>query len=732
LISCNAWASLPTKRVLILFPYESNFPGFFYFDNTLRSSLKASHSFQFDFYAESMDLLRFPEERHFEHLVHLYRERYAGRKLDLIIATLGPSRDFLKRYKKELFPDTPVLFVDIDTRLLDQDDLRNDGAIVTGRFDLEGTLELALGLHREVRDVFVVSGTSPLDRSLEDLAKKAFRRFEDRVGIHWLSGFSMDDVLQRVSSLPEHSIIFYLTLYRDADGKAFLSHQALSTISEKASVPIYGMSEYYLGAGMVGGHLYSFSRLGDKTAQSALRLLSGERPDQIQPLEERADRFVFDWRQLKRWNIHEDILPPGSIIRDKEFSAWEAYRLQIVGVGSALILQFILITALVSNLIRRRQATQALIHSEEQLQKAADEWKTTFDSIPDPIMVLDRELRIVRVNEAAVALLGLPRDRILGNNVHPFLGERDKPFDRKLLERTLQTQKHEHEEVFDEERDAWFQISVSPILDESGKISGILQAARDVSERKRAEAEAHRRLTELAHVTRVSTMGELAASLAHEINQPLTAILANAQAAQLFLSKTEPDLEEIRQILGDIVQDDKRVSEVIRRMRALLKKQMISYETFNLNEVVMECITLANSAPLLDGLTIQFEMQTDPIPVRADRVQLQQVLFNLLSNAAGAMRRAPLTSRRILITTSTEDGRRAKTAVADSGAGIDEHNVGRLFEPFYTTKPEGLGMGLSISQSIIKAHGGEMGAYNNRDGGATFSFTLPIDRKVRS
>jgi C4-dicarboxylate-specific signal transduction histidine kinase len=233
-------------------------------------------------------------------------------------------------------------------------------------------------------------------------------------------------------------------------------------------------------------------------------------------------------------------------------------------------------------------------------------------------------------------------------------------------------------------------------------------------------------MTELCHVTRVATMGELAASLAHEINQPLTAILSNAQAAQRFLANSEPDLDEVRQILDDIVSSDKRVSEVIRRMRALLKKQTASYESFNLHEAVMECVTLVNSASILDGLTIATETNADPIPVMADRVQLQQVVFNLLVNAAGAMRSAPRTSRRILLKTTVEGERTAKVSVTDSGTGIDQHGVDRLFEPFYTTKPEGMGMGLSISQTIIKAHGGAMGAVNNPDGGATFHFTLPV------
>ena len=276
-----------------------------------------------------MDLLRFPDERYFDKLVDLYQEKYGGQNIDLIIAVLRPSLDFLEKYGDGLFRGIPVLFVELDTRFLDDHALvPHHATAVTGRFDMGGTLDLALGLHQKVREVFVVSGASQMDRNLEALAKNAFRGFADRVKFSYFSGLPMAELLQKISALPEHSLIFYVTFYQDGDGKAFLPHQALSMISEVAKAPIYGTSEHFIGAGMVGAYVYSFAGLGVKTAQSALRLLSGDRPDAIAPLEEKADRYIFDWRQLKRWGISEERLPPGSIIRYRDFSLWETYRWQ--------------------------------------------------------------------------------------------------------------------------------------------------------------------------------------------------------------------------------------------------------------------------------------------------------------------------------------------------------------------------------------------------------------------
>jgi PAS domain S-box-containing protein len=679
-----------------------------------------------------MDLLRFPQEGYFDALVKLYREKYAGGRFDLIIATLGPSLDFLAKFDRELFSETPVLFVEVDTGMAEDSPLGDRCAVVTGRLDFEGTLGLALGLHPEVRDVFVVSGASSYDRKLEALARRAFPRFTDRVRFHDLCGLAMGELLEKVSKLPERSLLFYVTIYQDGDGKAFLNSRALSLITERASAPLYGASESFVGSGMVGGSVYSFTRLGEQAARSALRLLSGERPEQVVPVEVRADHTVFDWRQLKRWSIHEGRLPRNSVIRHKEFSLWEHYRTQILGIVSVLTLQTVLIWALVSNLRRRRQANRALSESEARLQRAVGEWKTTFDTYPDLIMVLDRDFRVLRANQATLSFFNEVPERVLGRTLNSLVDEWGGSFDGHVLQRSLETGKPVEEEIHDRKTDAWYLVSAAPVLDGQGGGAGFLYSARDLTGRKRAETEARRRMTELAHVTRVATMGELAASVAHEINQPLTAILSNAQAAQRFLAMPGPDLDEIRQILDDIVRDDRRISEVIRRMRALLKNQPVSCERVRLGEVITECIAMVRSAAPLEGLSITAELAREPLILRGDRVQLQQVLFNLMVNAAASMKNTPAPSRKMAISVRSKDDGSVSVSVSDCGSGIDEHNVERLFEPFYTTKPDGMGMGLSISQTIIKAHGGTMGGFNNPEGGATFFFTLPIDAEGAS
>jgi two-component system sensor kinase FixL len=246
---------------------------------------------------------------------------------------------------------------------------------------------------------------------------------------------------------------------------------------------------------------------------------------------------------------------------------------------------------------------------------------------------------------------------------------------------------------------------------------------QDVTQQQRARLEAERLRRDLTHVGRVTTMGEMAAALAHELNQPLTAILSNAHAGERYLAQGAPPLDEIREILQDVVGDARRAGEVIQRLRGLLRKDEVRYLPLNINQVIREMATLVHTDAILRNVGIDLNLAPELPLVRGDRVQLQQVLLNLVLNGMEAMGPSG-ESRRIVIRTQLADGA-VRIAVQDQGPGIPVDQLSRIFETFYTTKSNGMGMGLPISRSIVEAHGGRIWAENNPDRGATFAFTLP-------
>jgi len=253
-------------------------------------------------------------------------------------------------------------------------------------------------------------------------------------------------------------------------------------------------------------------------------------------------------------------------------------------------------------------------------------------------------------------------------------------------------------------------------------------ALRARAERKQAEEALHQAREELAHVTRVTTLGELAASIAHEVNQPLAAIIADANACLHWLEADRPDLDSVREALAAVVKDGDRAGEVITRIRALLSRSSVAHRPCDLAGVIRDVLLLVGPELGRHGTVLQTSLATDLPPVMGDRVQLQQVLLNLLLNAAEAVRNVPPERRRLVVRSTLErrdDGSWAVVAVEDAGVGFREEQAGRLFEAFYTTKPGGLGMGLSISRSIMDGHRGRLWATANPSHGATFHFALP-------
>ena len=283
--------------------------------------------------------------------------------------------------------------------------------------------------------------------------------------------------------------------------------------------------------------------------------------------------------------------------------------------------------------------------------------------------------------------------------------------------------RYQPETLWDEHRNLIL-ILLAVFLAQAVTIAGLLAQRR---QRQLAEAEILNQRTELAHVARVSTMGQLTSALAHELNQPLGAILRNAEAAEIFLQKEKPDLEEIRAILADIRKDDQRAGSVIDRMRSLLKRRSVELKSLNLGELLAETITLAGSDARARHVNLILQVPPKLPSVRGDRVHLQQVLLNLILNGMDAMTNGTRAGRILTVRAEMRKDGNVEVSVNDCGSGIPADKVERLFEPFFTTKASGMGMGLAISQTIIEAHGGKIWGGNNVTRGAIFKFTLPAD-----
>jgi two-component system, LuxR family, sensor kinase FixL len=310
--------------------------------------------------------------------------------------------------------------------------------------------------------------------------------------------------------------------------------------------------------------------------------------------------------------------------------------------------------------------------------------------------------------------------------------QRLHPDDRDMARRTLAKAdqgegryRMEYRVLLPDGQLRWIASQGSVEFDRGGRPVRIQGVSLDITHRKQADLEAQAHRNEVAHLLRVASLGELSSALAHELKQPLAAILSNAQAAQLFLAHEKCDLDEVREILGDIVTDDNRASGVIDRLRTLLKRGEFQPQALDANELIREVLKLMNHDLVARAVRVVTEFTSALPSIRGDRVQLQQVLVNLILNAGDAMMQAAQNARTLTLRSNRVEDNVIQISVADTGSGIPPGGEEKIFEPYHTTKPQALGLGLSLSRSIVFAHGGRLWAENQSGGGAAFHLTIP-------
>jgi PAS domain S-box-containing protein len=368
-----------------------------------------------------------------------------------------------------------------------------------------------------------------------------------------------------------------------------------------------------------------------------------------------------------------------------------------------------------------RKRTQDTLRETQRLIQAI------FDNSSAVIHVKDLDGHFLLVNRKFEEVVGLRSQEILGKtsfDLFPLNASAYQDGDRQLIETGSAS---ETEELLTTDRgDRVFLTTKSLLSDESGKPYALFGISAEITERKKAEADLREMQAELAHLNRVMTVGELTASIAHEINQPLAAIVWNANAALRWLAFDPPNLAKARDSAELIIRDGDRASHVIARIRAMLKKAPPSKTLLDVNEFVNEVVALTQSEIVQHSIRLRVALADDLPKVPGDRIQLQQVMLNLVVNAVEAMFTIEDRQRALLITSGSFEDDAVRIAVSDNGPGIDPQMAHHVFDTFSTTKPEGMGMGLAISRSIIEAHGGRLWTETNDEYGATFQFTLPI------
>jgi signal transduction histidine kinase len=589
------------KQVILLHSFGRDFKPWSEYARHIRTELDRQSPWPLDITEHSLVTARSPDEDPEVPFVEYLRAIFAKRSPDLIVSIGAPAAAFVQRRRQQLFANTPMVFTAVDQRRVQYSNLTANDAVVPLWINYLSAVENILQVLPDTKDVMVVVGTSPIEKFWKEAIGKDVEPLANRIKFSWTDDLSFEALLKRASALPPHSAIFWELMIVDAAGVVHEGGTPLTRLHAVANAPIFSYDESFFGREIVGGPLLLTADTGKQTAAVAIRILGGQKPGEIRTPPVQFASPMFDWRQMQRWGISENRLPPGSKIYFRDPTAWEQYRWQIALIASVILIQAALIIGLLYE-HRRRQI---------------------------------------------------------------------------------------------------------------------------------AEADSLQRVNELARMNRFATAGELSASIAHEIRQPLAAISASGQAGLSWLKRQVPNLDEARNALEMVIKESHHADDVIKGVRAMFKHESTARTEVNLNEVIQQVLAVTARSIDSNNVVLETSLTDDVLPlVTADPVQLQQVILNLVMNAVEAMSHTGHGVRALRLRTEVDHS--AATVllrVADSGPRVDPEVVKKMFQPFFTTKASGMGMGLSICQTIVEAHGGRLTVAPNNPHGMEFQITLPFYRR---
>lgn len=716
LLAPGAAAQGPAN-VLVIFSNNRLLPANVDFDRGLNEAAEGSANVRY--FAEFLDSPEFGGESYAQQTASYLREKYSARRPRVVVAGGQAALGFLLRYRTEIFPEVPVVHAAVDRAFLERHQLPADVIGTPADYDIVGTLRLALRLHPDARRVVVVTGDSTWDRDREAEVRASLAALSPALPVEQLAALRSEEITARLASLPRNAIVFTPGFFRDGAGRVFTPRESVEMMAAASGAPVYALFASQLGTGAVGGRMTSYVDMGRTARRAVDQLLRGDPASAVAAPSALPTPVQLDWRQVQKWGIRENLIPADAVIHFREPPFLEAHRTEAMILAAVLLLQTGLIAALLIERRLRRRTAAALADSEQRISLAARAARLSpfvWGLAPDGNRCKPAPHE---ESETAKQMAGA-LDQIL-QTVHPADRER---FGRAVREAAASGAELdvEYRELQPDGEARWFVARGRVAAGEPNCLTGVKM---DVTARKKAELQARADREALTHLSRVSTMGQLSASIAHQLNQPLAAILGNAETARKMLGRQEVSLDELREILDDIVDDDNRAAEVIRRLNALYRRGEMELSTIDLNDLVRETLELLRAELTMRHVTTTVELAVSLPPVTGGRIQLQQVLLNIILNAAEAMAGVDPDRRVVVVSTASKDGT-AQVCIADRGTGIPPEDLGHVFDPFWTTKANGGGVGLAICSAIIAAHRGSLTVANDPAGGAVFCFNLPV------
>jgi signal transduction histidine kinase len=602
----DLYSTTRVKNVVIFFSWNATLPGYQKMLEGFYSTFSDEIGVTCNLSIEYLDLRKPQNEIYVQTVVDLYNDKYKDIPLDLLLIVGPTGYGVLKKAGLKALEHTPTICIDNDDQINDSLQYPSNKNMI--KIELEynffNTLKTAFALFPDYKDVYVITGTTPLDRYYNRKFKSAARTYENSRAIHYVPDLSVDSLVLFVESVPRKSIVFVPSFYLDKNGIPYSTSEVVAIIARNCKAPVLPVADVFtIRKGPLGGHLFSFTNVGKEMARVSNLILKGAQINNIHIRKNNFYEDVYDWQEVNRWGLSQSkAIPADSIFLYRPVNFWKTYRWYVIAVLLFLVAQSLLIMYLVT--LNRRQ--------------------------------------------------------------------------KETARQRLETEKIYHDMVRED---------------------------------------------------RLLKMVELTASLSHELNQPLTAILFNAQAGKRFLKTGKMDLQQAEEIFDYIIEDDKRAGGIISSVKSLMKMETREMENVDLKLIIQETVDIFYSEAITKNITIKTRLPASQVWIFGERIQLQQVLLNLFRNGINAMENCAPENKLLEIALKVNKGS-ATVSVRDNGCGIDPEIKEKLFKAFVSGSKKGFGIGLALSRTIIENHRGEIWANNLSGGGAEFSFRLKMIRET--
>ncbi|XPV68428.1 MAG: ABC transporter substrate binding protein [Halarcobacter sp.] len=715
----NNLHAIESKDVLLIHSYHKEYKWTSEISNAIEKVFD-KHNY-IDLTTLYMDTKRVVGPVYFKKLANLYEEQFAERKFDLIIVSDNNAFDFMVRYHETLFKDVPVLFCGInnfDKSLLDENNMKFYTSGVVEQVDIEKNFKLISQLQPKVKNLLILNDQSKTGYAVKRDLNPIIKKYKNRFNIEYVDNMDIGLLEKKVKNLKDDTAILFLLLFKDKTGKYFTYKRSFQRIRNVSNVPIYGLWDFYLDYGLVGGLLTSAKAQGEAVAKMALKVLNGTKVTDIPILEKSPNRYLFDYNELKRFNLKvENLLDDYEVINEPS-SFFRKYTKLVVVTFVIIGVLLIMVFSMKSNINRRKVV-------EKALQNRIKFDKVLLDTLPNPIYYKNIDGKFLGCNKSFSELVAVSKKEVIGKTAWDFFPEDIALSNSKIDKELLQTKGTNTSEITLHLSDNSMKhiiINKAVYLDNDGSIGGIVCIMDDITERIQQKQF-------LIQQGKLAEMGDMVAAIAHQWNEPLVELSAQVQDIQTSFLLNELKDIHVKEFVNDSMVQIKYMSKTLSDFRNFLKpstkKSLFSIrKSFeDIFEIIAKQIFYSNI-----NVHLNYDHGDKELLIYGYENEFKQVLLNLINNAKNKIIEKN-GDRKYNITINVSQSTKYNIIeIIDDGGNIDLNIIDKIFEPYFTTKKDGTGFGLYMAKVIIEDKMDGNISVKNRDHDVVFTVKLPLNR----